>query len=126
MPRSETKERSVLIVDDSLLILDRLTDMLSENELMQTLFTAENFDEAVEVIGENEPDIVLLDIQLPGDKNGIDLLKLIVKKYPDIKVLMISNQASEHYQRLCRQEGAVGFVDKSKDFDLIPQLIREL
>lgn len=126
MLQSEIKERSVLIVDDSSLILERLTEMLSEAATVQTLFTAGNYNDAAQIVSEKEPDIVLLDIQLQSDKNGIDLLRLISKEYPAIKVLMISNQASEYYVRLCRNEGAIGFIDKSKDFDLIPQLIGEL
>lgn len=126
MLEPETKEKSVLIVDDSSLILERLTEMLTEAGSVQVIFTAGNFNDAAQSISENEPDIVLLDIQLQSEKNGIDLLRLITKDYPAIKVLMISNQASEYYQRLCKNEGAIGFIDKSKDFDLIPQLIGEL
>ncbi len=125
MLQPETKEKSLLIVDDSILIVQRLTGLLKEAKVSRKVFTAENYNEAVKIIDENKPAIVLLDIQLPG-KNGIDLLRWIVQEYPAIKVVMITNQVSEYYQRLCKEIGAVGFVDKSKDFDLIPKLIREL
>ncbi|HMU09665.1 MAG TPA: response regulator [Ferruginibacter sp.] len=125
MLQPETKEKSLLIVDDSILIVQRLTGLLKEAKVSRKVFTAENYNEAVKIIDENKPAIVLLDIQLPG-KNGIDLLRWINQEYPAIKVVMITNQVSEYYQRLCKEIGAVGFVDKSKDFDLIPKLIREL
>ena len=125
MLQPETKEKSLLIVDDSILIVQRLAGLLKEAKVSRKVFTAENYNEAVKIIGDIKPAIVLLDIQLPG-KNAIDLLKWIVQEYPAIKVVMITNQVSEYYQRLCKEIGAVGFVDKSKDFDLIPKLIREL
>ncbi|HAO47152.1 MAG TPA: hypothetical protein DCQ97_09515 [Chitinophagaceae bacterium] len=125
MLKPETKRNSLLIVDDSILIVQRLSHLLKEARIVKELYTAENYNEGVKIITEKKPGIVLLDIQLPG-KNGIDLLKWIVAEHPAIKVVMISNQASEHYQRLCRQIGAIGFIDKSKDFDLVPQLIGEL
>ncbi len=125
MPQPETKEKSLLIVDDSILIVQRLAGLLKEAKVSRTVFIAENYNEAVKIIDEKKPAIVLLDIQLPG-KNGIDLLRWIGQEHPAIKVLMISNQVSEYYQRLCKEIGAVGFIDKSKDFDLIPKLIREL
>jgi DNA-binding NarL/FixJ family response regulator len=125
MPQSETKAKSLLIVDDSELIVQRLTGILKEVKNIQALFTAADYQEALKIIIKKKPAIVLLDIHLAG-KNGIDLLKLIVKEYPAIKVLMISNHASDYYQRLCKKIGAAGFIDKSKDFDLIPQLVELL
>ena len=125
MPVTATKSKSVLVVDDSVLIVERLVEMLKEVESVKQLFTAENYHEAVGVLSQRKPDLVLLDIHMPG-KNGIDLLRFISSEYPETKVLMISNQVSEHYQRLCKQEGAIGFIDKSKDFDQIPQFVEEL
>lgn len=125
MPKPETKEKSLLIVDDSILIIERLSGMLKEVKAVHNLFTADSYNAAVKIITEKKPAIVLLDIQLPG-KNGLELLKFIVKEYPGIKVIMISNQVSEYYQRLCKKIGAVGFIDKSKDFDQIPKMVGDL
>lgn len=93
--------------------------------MIQKIFTAVDYTEAVEILNEQKTDIVLLDIHLPG-KNGIELLKFIVKNYPETKVIMLSNLVSEYYQRLCRKTGAAGFIDKSKEFDLIPKAIMNL
>ncbi len=77
------------------------------------------------MLSEKETDIVLLDIQLPG-KNGIDLLKFIVKDHPAVKVVMLTNLVSDYYQKLCRKIGAVHFMDKSKDFESIPRVVTRL
>jgi DNA-binding NarL/FixJ family response regulator len=68
---------------------------------------------------------VLLDIHL-GDKSGIDLLMHIKKEYPFIKVMMVSNKASQYYRDLCAEYGADYFIDKSKEFDQIAPIIKSL
>jgi DNA-binding NtrC family response regulator len=117
--------RSVLVVDDSTQILDRLTSLLCENNADLILRTAATFSKAMEILGREQFDIVLLDIHLP-DGTGIELLKLIGKKYPSTRSVMISNQAGEYYQALCKRLGAVHFIDKSKDFELLPELIEKM
>ena len=125
MSDTRNLKKTVLIVDNSFLIIDRLIGMLKEAASVEIIFTATNFNEAVDILKINKTDIVLLDIQLPGE-NGIELLKYIMKTYSGIKVVMLSNQVSKYYQQLCKKEGAVNFIDKSKDFDLIPEIVAAL
>lgn len=114
--------KTLLIVDDSLLIIERLTDALKDHETVKNILTATGYTEAVDVLSKKKTDVILLDIQLQG-KNGIDLLKFIVKEYPDAKVIMCSNLSSDYYIKLCKKIGARNFVDKSKDFELIPGIL---
>lgn len=114
-----------MIVDDSSLIIERLINILGEVKMVQKVLVATNYTGAINVLSENKTDIVLLDIQMPG-KNGIELLKFIVKNYPDIKVVMLTNLVSDYYQKLCKKTGAVHFMDKSKEFDLIPGIVAAL
>ncbi len=116
---------NLLIVDNSPLIIERLLGILKEVKTVENFFAAYNYTGAVAVLVEKQIDVVLLDIQLP-EKNGIDLLKHIVQHYPATRVVILSNLVSENYQRLCKKIGAVHYMDKSKDFDLIPELIDAL
>ena len=125
MPDSGNHKKTVLIVDNSLLIIDRLLGMIKEVTSVKRVFAATNFNEAVTILKIKKTNIVLLDIKLPGE-NGIELLKYIVKTYPGTKVVMLSNLVSKYYQQLCKKEGAVNFIDKSKDFDLIPDIVAGL
>ena len=118
-------KKTLLIVDDSLLIIERLSDSLKDHEAIKKILTAGSYIEAVEVLSNQKADIVLLDIQLDG-KSGIDLLKFIVKEYPDINVIMCTNLASDYYVKLCKKIGAPYFVDKSKDFELIPGILASI
>lgn len=112
----------VLIVDNSIFIIERLLIILKEVKGIEKIVTATNYEEAVNILEEMKTDIVLLDIQLPG-KNGIELLKYIVKNFPAVNIIILSNLVSNYYQKLCLNLGANCFIDKSKDFDSIPDVI---
>jgi DNA-binding NarL/FixJ family response regulator len=116
---------SVLIVDDSPIIYQRLKLLLKEVERVQSILYAGSFGDAEQILGQERVDIVLLDIHLPG-KNGFDLLKVIKKEYPSIKVIVTTNYVDDHYIKLSKKLKADHFIDKSKDFKLIPGLIAGL
>lgn len=118
-------KKMVLIVDDSYLIIERLTDMLSELEDIGEVRHATNGSDAIAMLNEYAPDVILLDINLP-DINGVELLRMIKEKYPQIIVIMLTNQANDYYRQLCLKLGADHFTDKSKDFEQIPELITSL
>jgi DNA-binding NarL/FixJ family response regulator len=122
MPQAEGSPKILLIIDSSSFIIERLVAMLKEVKVIKKIFTATDYDTALDVLQKTKTDVILLDIQLP-DKNGIHLLKHIVYHFPKIKVIVLSNLVSDYYQKLCKKEGACFFIDKSKDFDKIPEVI---
>ncbi len=119
------KTPNILIVDDSQLILRRMKTMLKEFLPGTTVLTAENGDLALDILNTNPTDIVLLDIKMPG-KSGIEVLKLIKANHPAIKVIMVSNEGTGMHESICMQLGAHAFVDKTKDFETIPDLIQKI
>ncbi len=118
-------EQTVLIVDDSALIIERLIEMLNGLRSVKDITTASNYSEALATLTEKKIDTAILDIHLT-EKNGIELLKFIVKNYPHIKVVMLSNAGNKKYRELCKKEGAMYFIDKSKEFELIPEILANL
>lgn len=121
----KTSKKKLLIVDDSSIIVERLLDALKDHETVKDIFTATNYQEALDLVMENKPDIIILDIQLTG-KNGIDLLKMIIKEHATAKVIMFTNLADENYFKLCKELGASYCLDKSKDFEQIPGILKNL
>lgn len=109
-------------MDESVLITERLIGILEELENIQIILQAASYGEAIDIIREVEPDVVLLDIYLP-DRTGLELLKLIREQYPSIETAVITNNSTENYRNICKKLGAHHFFDKSKDFDLIPKMI---
>jgi len=116
------KRKTVLIVEDSLIILERMITALEEVEAIDFVMHAGTHKEASDLLGQLTPDLVLLDINLP-DKSGIELLKTIKENDNKVTVFMVTNHASEHYRTICKNLGADYFIDKSKDFYLIPEVI---
>jgi DNA-binding NarL/FixJ family response regulator len=84
-----------------------------------------SYSEAIDSLVKARPDIVLLDINLPGT-NGIELLRYLKKNDPSIVVIMFSNRGNVYYKDLCKKLGAEFFVDKSKGFDELPGIITSL
>ena len=125
MPKPLIKKKIILIVDHSFFIIERITGILNEAEAVEKILTATDFEDAVKSLQENEIDIILMDIGLTN-KTGIALLKFIAEHYPETKIVVLSNQVSEHYHKLCKDMGASFFIDKSKDFDEIPGIVASL
>jgi DNA-binding NarL/FixJ family response regulator len=105
---------NVLIVDDSLVLQERLAEMLRGVCGLNIIGQAYSLAEARRVIRELQPDVVVLDVQL-GDGNGIDLLRETKKKYPAIRFIVFTNQCELQYRQRCTDLGAEFFLCKSTD-----------
>jgi DNA-binding NarL/FixJ family response regulator len=116
------ENRTVLIVDDSILVMERMIPIMEEIDNISFVVHAGSYKEGLEVLSRLTPDMVLLDINLP-DKSGIELLRVIQEQHPEIPVLMISNNADQYYRDICKKMGARYFLDKSADIDLIPSVL---
>ena len=115
----------ILIVDDSVIVIDRLVNMLEELTTNHAIFTCHSYKQAINTIAESNIDIAVLDINLP-DGNGLDILRYIKIHKPVIQVIMLTNQSTEFHRKLCLKEGAAYFIDKSSGFDTLPEIITSL
>jgi DNA-binding NarL/FixJ family response regulator len=115
----------VLMVDDNLGFVERMKGLLEEVNVVSYINVASDYNEAFRSVGEERPDIVLLDINLPG-KSGIEVLKKIRLNDLKCKVVMLTNHADDYYRKQCNELGADYFLDKSSDFAKVPDIIRKL
>ena len=106
----------VLIADDSELMRERLVTMLSELPNIEIIGQARDGMEAIDFIQTLKPDVVILDIRMPG-RNGIDVLKRIKEDDTTPKVIMFTNYPYPQYRHKCLKAGADFFFDKSMDFE---------
>jgi DNA-binding NarL/FixJ family response regulator len=115
----------VLIVDDNMYFVERMIGLLDEVNSIGYINVASDYEEAIRSVTQEQPDLVLLDINLPG-KSGIELLRTIKKPGTNCQVIMITNHADEYYRQQCKELGADYFLDKSNDFSRVPGLISQL
>jgi DNA-binding NarL/FixJ family response regulator len=117
--------KTILIVDDSPLITVRLQAMLRELENISSVECTGDYPSSLQLFTTTPPDIVLLDINLPG-RSGLDLLRYLKSNYPATIVIMLTNQSGDFYQNICKKLGADYFIDKSKDFEDLPLIVSSL
>ena len=101
----------IVLVDDHSLIRDAIRAHLSA-ENYQIVAEAGNSKEAMAVIEKHRPDIVFMDINMPG-QDGIETTREIKKKFPEIEVIALSMLQESHYIRQMFEAGAKGYLLKN-------------
>jgi DNA-binding NarL/FixJ family response regulator len=114
----------VAIADDHKLVRQAITFGLTEDAHISIVLETENATELIDSIPKYNPEIVLLDIKMPG-MNGIEALKIISDKYPEIKVIMLSAFLDEVYIAQCLEFGIYGYLSKTMSVSEIAKAINE-
>jgi len=106
----------VAIVDDHRIIRTGFRELLSEDSEISIAFEAATGDEALDKLRTTKCDVLLLDISLPG-KSGVDVLRAVRQRHPDIKVLILSGFPEESYALAMISNGANGYLCKDCDWE---------
>jgi DNA-binding NarL/FixJ family response regulator len=114
--------QKIFIADASPIVRERLVAMLGELAGIEIVGQTENLTEASNAIQKLRPDIVILDIGMPGD-SGIDLLQSIKQAEATSIIIILTNYPYQRHQQKCLHAGADFFLDKSIEFDQIPKLL---
>jgi DNA-binding NarL/FixJ family response regulator len=115
----------VFLVDDALVIRQRLTKMLATLKGVQVIGEAEEADDAIQAIRRLRPDVVILDLQLLKG-TGFDVLKAIKQDNPAPVVILLTNFPYPRFRQKCLEAGANFFFDKSTEFQKIPNVLLQL
>lgn len=103
----------VVLVDDQTLFVESLRTVLETRaDDMIVVGVANEGGQAVEVVAETCPDIVLMDVRMPG-MNGVESTGLIKERYPDTRVLMLTTFDDDQYVIEALRLGAVGYLLKN-------------
>jgi len=113
----------VFIVDDHKMMCEGLRSLLGNNPDIEVVGEACNGREAIKIVLELKPDIVIMDINMP-DLNGIEATKAIRKRSPSVKVLALSMYADRRFVTSALKAGAVGYVLKDRSFEDLVKAIR--
>jgi DNA-binding NarL/FixJ family response regulator len=114
----------VAIADDHKLVRQAIIFGLTEEACISIVLETDNATELIDNIPKYNPDIVLLDIKMPG-MNGIEALRIISDKYPQIKVIMLSAFLDEVYIAQCLEFGIYGYLSKTMGISEIAKAIKE-
>jgi DNA-binding NarL/FixJ family response regulator len=115
----------IVIVDDSNLVRERLVKMLNAVSRIEIAGEAANSQDALRVIQNSKPHIVIIDIKIPGE-NGIEVLKKIKKANRSVIAIIITNYPFAQYKANCFENGADYFFDKSNEYGSIIETIEGL
>ncbi len=113
----------VFIVEDSPPVRKRLVAMLGTVAGIEVAGEADSVRTAVDGVLAAAVDVILLDLQLP-DGNGLDVLARVKPVRPNLRVIVLSNQATPQYREASLAAGADAFFDKSHEFGRVPEILR--
>ena len=114
---------SVYIVDDHAVVVEGIYSLLLKENGIQVAGYASNAENCLEYFTTNTADVILMDISLPG-MSGVDLCKVIKKKYPGIMVLALSTFNQGTYIRKMMESGASGYLLKNAGREEIIEAIK--
>ncbi len=115
------------IVENSMVMNQRLKDMLLEIPGINVIGQADNTNDAIKEIKKKRPDLVLLDIRLnKGGGTGFDVLREIKEWSTDIKVIVLTNYPYSQYEEMSKKLGADYFFNKADDFEKVTGVIKKI
>jgi len=111
----------ILLVDDE----REFVQTLSERLLMRDMGSAVAYDgeSALNMVREDEPDVIILDLKMPGI-DGIEVLKRVKKTNPEVEVIILTGHGSEADRKTCMELGAFAYLQKPVDIEVLSAELR--
>lgn len=102
----------VFVTDDHYMVVEGLRSLLQNEKNIEWLGHASNADSCLAFLHKQLPDVILMDINMPG-KNGIELCKAVKEKYPSVLVIGLSTFNQQSFIQKMMENGASGYVLKN-------------
>ena len=119
------KKTRVLLADDHTIIRDGLRQILADTDDLTVCGEAANGLEVVQLIRQDEFELIVLDISMPG-RSGLDLIHMIKAERPELPILVLSMHQEEQYALRALQAGAAGYITKETDSELLLTAMRRV
>lgn len=113
----------VLVVDDHDLVRTGITRMLADIDGLQVVGQAESGEESLIKARELKPDVVLMDVKMPGI-GGLEATRKLLRSHPDIKVVAVTVCEEDPFPTRLLQAGAAGYLTKGAGLNEMVQAIR--
>jgi len=112
----------LLLVDDETEFVKTLAERLKMRDLNSEI--ALNGEEALEIVGKEPPDVMVLDLKMPGI-DGMEVLRVIRKAHPNVQVIMLTGHGSEKDEKEARRLGAFEYLQKPVPMDKLVKVVKE-
>lgn len=122
---TEDRKTNVFVIDDHPLVRDSLAMLINQQEDMHVCGEAEDMASAMRGVTQAAPDIAIVDLSLK-EGSGLDLIKHLKAKAPDVQVVVLSMHDEKLYAERCIRAGARGYVMKRESSKRIVAAIREV
>jgi len=119
------KKQRILIVDDHTLLRAGLRALLAQDPGIEIVGEASDGRDAVRAVGQLTPNLVLMDLTMPG-MNGIEAVTEIKRRYPDVRVLVMTLHKTEDFIHASLKAGADGYILKDATHDELRVAIRSV
>lgn len=113
------------IVDDHSIVRSGLIKILKERSDMQVVFEADGYEQLFSQLQVQQPDVVVLDISMPG-RNGLEILKELKHTYTGIKILVLSMYPEDRFSVRAIKAGASGYITKETATEQLVNAIRQI
>ncbi|WP_110928380.1 response regulator [Bacillus massiliglaciei] len=114
---------SIVIIDDHQLFREGVKRILDFEASFDVVAEGDDGSEAINLVETYQPDVVIMDINMPN-VNGVEATQMLVSRYPDTKVIILSIHDDENYVQHALKTGAQGYLLKEMDADALIEAVR--
>ena len=112
----------VLLVDDEREFAQTLSERLQMRDMPAAVVYGG--EEALSVVDEEEPEVMVLDLKMPGI-DGIEVLRRVKQEHPNVEVIVLTGHGSKEIEKLCMELGACAYLEKPVDIERLTQTMKE-
>lgn len=114
---------NILIVENNSFIGKKIVSAIENINSFKNVYSTNSIQEATFFINKYSFQLIILDLKLK-DGNGLEILKMLKEKQINVKIFVFS--INKELNKICLKQGATGFYDKAKDFDILIEDIKKL
>jgi two-component system response regulator EvgA len=115
----------ILLADDSVLVLERLQEILGEIDQVEVVASLDNGIDTLKALRNLNPDVAIIDIQMPG-LTGLEVLNTYRKENKSVIFIVMTFHSQGYYKQLAIQAGTNYFFNKVDDFEEITKVVETL
>ena len=125
MLQCAAKYLRILVVDDSPAFVRTLCAFFENDPKVEIVGTASSGHQALVTVGELQPDLVLMDLQMPG-MSGLEATRALSRRFPTIPVVMVTAHDMPGLRQVCKDSGAYDFATKDRLSTELPAILAQM